>query len=87
MPPSLVPVQVQASRRQEERGEYPCHGSIYNPMTGKAFAGPAALQGLPPNVLPILYLEDSEQQNLRILPPAWSVDANGIVGYGRLLKT
>jgi rieske iron-sulfur protein len=56
-------------------------------MTGKVFAGLAALQGPPSNVLPILYLEDDEQQNLWILPPTWSVDANGIVGYGRLLKT
>lgn len=60
---------------------------MYNPMTGKAFAGPAALQGSASNVLPILYLEADEQQNLRILPPTWSVDAISIVGYGRLLKT
>jgi hypothetical protein len=25
--------------------------------------------------------------DLWIFPPTWSVDANGIVGYGRLLKT
>ena len=56
-------------------------------MTSKAFAGPAALQGPPSNVLPILYLQDDEQQNLRILPPTWGVNANGKVAYGRLLKT
>ena len=56
-------------------------------MTSKAFAGPAALQGPPSNVLSILYLEDDEQQNLWILPPTWGVNANGTVGYDRLLKT
>ncbi len=70
-----------------KRGECPCHGSMYDPYTGKAFAGPASLQGPPSNVLPILYLEADEQQNLWILPPIWDVNANGIVGYGRFLKT
>ena len=27
-----------------KRGECPCHGSMYDPLTGKAFAGPASLQ-------------------------------------------
>jgi rieske iron-sulfur protein len=70
-----------------KRGECPCHGSMYDPYTGKAFAGPASLQGPPSNVLPILYLEADEQNNLWILPPNWDVNANGIVGYGRFLKT
>ena len=70
-----------------KRGECPCHGSMYDPLTGKAFAGPASLQGPPSNVLPILYLEADNQQNLWILPPTWDVNANGIVGYGRLLHT
>lgn len=26
-----------------KRGECPCHGSLYDPLTGIAFAGPAAL--------------------------------------------
>jgi rieske iron-sulfur protein len=38
-------------------------------------------------VLPILYLEADEQKNLWILPPTFDVNANGIVGYGRFLKT
>jgi ubiquinol-cytochrome c reductase iron-sulfur subunit len=70
-----------------KRGECPCHGSMYDPLTGQAFAGPASLQGPPSNVLPILYLEADEEQNLWILPPNWDVNANGIVGYGRFLKT
>ena len=33
-----------------KRGECPCHGSMYDPLTGKAFAGPASLQSPPSNV-------------------------------------
>jgi rieske iron-sulfur protein len=68
-------------------GQCPCHGSEYDPLNGKAFAGPAADQSPPTNVLPILYLEADEQKNLWILPPTFDVNANGIVGYGRFLKT
>jgi rieske iron-sulfur protein len=68
-------------------GQCPCHGSTYDPLNGKAFAGPAADQSPPTNVLPILYLEADEEKNLWILPPTWGVNANGIVGYGRFLKT
>jgi rieske iron-sulfur protein len=68
-------------------GQCPCHGSAYDPLNGKAFAGPAADQAPPTNVLPILYLEADEEKNLWIIPPTWGVNANGIVGYGRFLKT
>jgi rieske iron-sulfur protein len=68
-------------------GQCPCHGSAYDPLDGKAFAGPAADQGPPSNVLPILYLEADEHKNLWILPPIFDVYANGIVGYGRFLET
>ncbi len=69
-----------------KRGECPCHGSMYDPMTGKAFAGPASLQGPPSNVLPRLDLEIDQNGNIWILPPVWSPDKNGIVGYGRFLN-
>jgi ubiquinol-cytochrome c reductase iron-sulfur subunit len=69
-----------------KRGECPCHGSMYDPMTGKAFAGPASLQGPPSNVLPRLDLEVDSKGDIWILPPVWSPDRNGIVGYGRFLK-
>jgi rieske iron-sulfur protein len=75
------------SRIVNGSGQCPCHGSTYDPLDGKAFAGPAADQGPPSNVLPILYLEADEQNNLWILPPIFDVYANGIVGYGRFLKT
>jgi ubiquinol-cytochrome c reductase iron-sulfur subunit len=69
-----------------KRGECPCHGSMYDPLTGKAFAGPAALQGPPSNVLPKLDVEVDNDGNIWILPPVWSPDKNGIVGYGRFLN-
>jgi rieske iron-sulfur protein len=75
------------SRIVNGSGQCPCHGSAYDPLDGKAFAGPAADQGPPSNVLPVLYLEADEQNNLWILPPIFDVYANGIVGYGRFLKT
>lgn len=69
-----------------KRGECPCHGSLYDPFTGKAFAGPASLQGPPSNVLPRLDLEVDSKGDIWILPPVWSPDRNGIVGYGRFLN-
>lgn len=66
--------------------ECPCHGSTYAPATGQAFLGPAASQAAPSNVLPKLDIESDSQGFLYILPPTWSVDANGIVGYGRFIK-
>jgi rieske iron-sulfur protein len=68
-------------------GQCPCHDSAYDPLNRKAFGGPAADQSPPSNVLPILYLEADQQKNLWILPPTLDVNANGIVGYGRFLKT
>ena len=59
---------------------------MYDPDTGKAFAEPASLQGPPSNVLPRLDLEADGDGNLWILPPVFSPDANGVVGFGRYLK-
>ena len=69
-----------------KRGECPCHGSMYDPLTGKAFAGPASLQGPPSNVLPKLDIEVESNGDLAILPPVWSPNGTGIVGYGRYLN-
>ena len=69
-----------------KRGECPCHGSMYDPLTGQAFAGPASLQGPPSNVLPKLDLEVDSNGDILILPPIWDPNANGVVGYGRYLK-
>ena len=69
-----------------KRGECPCHGSMYDPLTGKAFAGPASLQGPPSNVLPKLDLVAESNGDLSVLPPVWSPNGNGIVGFGRYLN-
>jgi len=68
-----------------KRGECPCHGSLYDPLTGAAFAGPASLQSPPSNVLPVLDLEVDKDGYLWILPPNWNVNGNGIVGFGRFI--
>ncbi len=67
------------------RGECPCHGSIYDPRTGTAFAGPASLQAPPSDTLPKLDLEADADGLLWIKPPVWGVNENGVVGYGRFV--
>jgi rieske iron-sulfur protein len=69
-----------------KRGECPCHGSLYDPLTGVAFAGPASLQSPPSNVLPMLDLEADQNGAIWIKPPNWSPNGNGVVGFGRYLK-
>ena len=68
------------------RGECPCHGSMYDPITGQAFAGPASLQAAPSDTLPKLDFEKDADGFLWILPPTWGVNDNGVIGYGRFLK-
>ncbi|MEM3031835.1 MAG: Rieske 2Fe-2S domain-containing protein [Nitrososphaerota archaeon] len=58
----------------------PCHGSVYNPDTGVAIRGPAALQPYPTNALPELELEIDAQGNI------YAKGLKGRVGYGREYK-
>jgi len=67
-------------------GACPCHGSMYDPLTGVAYEGPASLQGPPSNALPRLDLEADSKGDLWILPPIWDLRKNGIVGYGRYVS-
>jgi Rieske Fe-S protein len=69
------------------KGQCPCHGSIYDPLTGKAVGGPASLQAPPSNTLPTLNLEADAGGNLYIKPAIWNVNKNGVVGYGRYLSS
>ena len=69
-----------------KRGECPCHGSMYDPLTGKSFAGPASLQAPPSDVLPALDFEADADGSMWIKPPTWGVNQNGVVGFGRYLK-
>ena len=66
-----------------KRGECPCHGTMYDARTGKAYVGPASLQAAPSNVLPKLDFEADADGFLWILPPTWGVNGNGVIGYGR----
>lgn len=69
-----------------KRGECPCHGSMYDPVTGTAFAGPASLQAPPTNTLPQLNFEVDSEGLMYISPVKWGVNDNGVVGYGRFIK-
>jgi len=64
-------------------GACPCHGSVYDPTSGKAIKGPASVQAAPSNVLPNLDLEIDENGLMWILPPKFGVNENGVIGYGR----
>ena len=67
-------------------GQCPCHASTYDPSTGVAIGGPAAVQAAPSNVLPKLDLESDSEGFLYLLPPTWGINENGVIGYGRLIK-
>ena len=69
-----------------KRGECPCHGSMYDPLTGTAFVGPASLQAPPSNTLPQLNFETDADGFMYISPVTWGVNDNGVVGYGRFVK-
>jgi len=67
----------------KKRGECPCHGSVYEPTTGTAIAGPASVQAAPSNMLPKLTLETDPDGSLFIMPPKFNANDNGVIGYGR----
>jgi len=66
-----------------KRGECPCHGTMYDPVTGTAFMGPASVQAAPSNTLPQLSFEIDSDGFVFILPPKFDVNGNGVIGYGR----
>jgi len=66
-----------------KRGECPCHGSMYNPVTGTAFVGPASVQAAPSNTLPRLTLDVDSDGFVFIMPPKFNAHDNGVIGYGR----
>lgn len=69
-----------------KRGQCPCHASTYDPTTGIAMEGPAAVQAPPSNALPKLDLEVDIDGGLWIIPPVWGANDNGVIGYGRYVK-
>ena len=66
-----------------KRGECPCHGSMYDVMSGTAYIGPASVQAAPSNTLPKLSLEIDSDGFVFILPPKFNANDNGVIGYGR----
>ena len=66
-----------------KRGECPCHGSMYDAVTGTAYVGPASVQASPSNTLPKLTLEIESDGLIYILPPKFNAQENGVIGYGR----
>ena len=66
--------------------ECPCHGSNYRVTDGVAIYGPASLQSPPNNAQPMLDLSMDSEGFVVVNPPTYTVDRNGIIGYGRKVK-
>lgn len=63
--------------------EDPCHGSMYEPVYGIPFAGPAMNYQFKNNALPQLDLGLDNEGYIYVKPPIFDIDKNGVVGYGR----
>jgi ubiquinol-cytochrome c reductase iron-sulfur subunit len=70
---------------QHEWFEDPCHGSLYEPVYGIPFAGPAVNYAFKNNALPQLDLGVDKDGYIYVKPPIFEIDKNGQVGYGRKL--
>ena len=68
-----------------KRGECPCHGSMYDVLTGTAYVGPASVQAKPSDTLPKLNFDVDSEGLIWIMPPKWGVNDNGVIGYGRFV--
>ena len=66
--------------------ECPCHGSNYRVTDGVAIYGPASLQTPPNNAQPMLDLAIDSEGFVVVNPPTYTVDKNGIIGYGRKVQ-
>ena len=63
--------------------EDPCHGSLYEPVYGIPFAGPAINYQFKNNALPQLDLGVDSDRYIYVKPPIFDINKNGLVGYGR----
>ncbi len=63
--------------------EDPCHGSLYEPVYGIPFAGPAMNYAFKNNALPQLDLDVDKEGYIYVKPPIFEIDKNGAIGYGR----
>lgn len=68
---------------QHEWLEDPCHGSLYEPVYGIPFAGPAMNYAFKNNALPQLDLGVDNDGYIYAKPPIFEIDKNGLIGSGR----
>ncbi|MFY3741416.1 MAG: ubiquinol-cytochrome c reductase iron-sulfur subunit [Candidatus Nitrosomirales archaeon] len=62
----------------------PCHGSFYDVLNGVAVTGPAVDYNFPNNALPRLELFVDDSGFIHVKPPEFTVERNGVIGYGRI---
>jgi len=62
----------------------PCHGTFYDVLNGVAVRGPAVDYNFPNNALPKLDLGIDNSGFLYVKTPRFTVDANGVIGNGRI---
>lgn len=63
----------------------PCHGTMYDVATGIAVEGPGVNLHFTDNALPKLDLKIIDDY-VYVDPPTFTVDKNGVIGYGRIPK-
>ena len=83
---SMVDIQLNCLIKYWPKNEWledPCHGSMYEPVYGIPFTGPAMNYGFKNNALPQLDLGVDNEGYIYVKPPIFDIDKNGVVGYGR----
>jgi Rieske Fe-S protein len=83
---SMVDIQLNCIIRYWPNHEWledPCHGSLYEPLYGIPFAGPAINYWIKNDALPQLDLGVDSKEYIYVKPPVFDIDKNGLVGYGR----
>ncbi len=61
----------------------PCHGTMYEPLNGIPLRGPGKDFAFKNNALPKLDLAVDDEGYIYLKSPVFSIDKNGLVGYGR----
>ncbi|KAF6246356.1 hypothetical protein C6990_09520 [Nitrosopumilus sp. b3] len=69
-----------------QRLEDPCWGTVYRAIDGLIIQNTDPVLITSPMALPYLDLSMDENGSLYIEPPVWTVEKNGVVGYGRSMS-
>jgi len=69
-----------------QRMEDPCWGTVYRAIDGLVIQNTDPVMITSPMALPHLDLSIDDSGALYVEPPAWTVDENGVVGYGRSMS-